>query len=997
MNVEIINVGSELLSGNVVNTNASYLSKKLMELGHDSFRQFTVDDNKERLSEIITNCLTRCDVLIITGGLGPTADDITKETVCDTLGLKLAENPVCKKHIDDYFRNFGKTPTENNYKQATAPDGAVIFKNPKGTACGIAIEFSGKHIILLPGPPSELKAIFAQSVVHYLKKLSHHAIVSHTLNVFGMGESAIETLIKPFCEKANPIVATYCSDNVCDVTVTATAQTESEAESLCTKTLISLRELLGDCVYASDSESLAQVVVNGLRSSGLKISTAESCTGGMLSQALTSVSHSSEVVEIGILAYSNRIKNEALSVPRDVLEECGAISPETAMYLAKNVRILSDSDIGIGITGNAGPTANENKPIGLVYIAIADKTKYLVKKLQLPTVYDREKIRSYATLSALDLVRKYVSARPQALKGMVNYNDEFTFTEEYLDGNYDNAAKNTLVEKPKGFDPKINFLVYQQEDNGDTATVDENKTEQTIDVNAYENNITLETEEETEEATQSRIDKLKEELSAKFSAFVKRIFPSRNDKTIDMIIKIVSIIAVIALLASSVAILSHFIHENSQRNIIEDARDDFVYEDNTKNGNDDKYSIFDPLIAQNPDIKAWIFITNTNIDNPVYQTTDNDYYLTHNMLKEKSKYGALFFDANNVIEKNGNSKNLTIYGHNMKDKSMFGTLNSYRTLSFYKKNPIIKLKTLYEQSNYIIFAAMITNASPEDDNGYVYNFTRSEFGSPEDFMNWIAEAKQRSLIDSKIEITENDEILTLSTCCYDFNDARFVVMAKKIDSNEATPDYSRAALNKNVRYPQAWYDKKGLPGYTGSDSSVSTSSKPSTSTSSDSSSDEQDGELNFNDFLSETESSKEESSSQTSASSTPNESTVCEHTALATPTNTNENNHSYACSKCGTILSSENHIFNQQNQTVKYRDATCGKAAVYYKTCLCGASGTETYEYGTPTGNHMFGDWITETEATETETGLRKRICSVCQYEETETIPAKGSDMIPTE
>ncbi len=986
MNVEIISVGSELLSGNVVNTNASYISKRLMELGHDSFRQFTVDDNKQRLSEIITGSINRCDVLILTGGLGPTADDITKETVCETLGLRLVENPICKKHIDDYFRNLGKLPTDNNYKQATAPDGAVIFPNPKGTACGIAIQFGSKHIILLPGPPIELNAIFKASVIPYLKKLSHHAIVSHTLNVFGMGESMIETLIAPLCGQDNPTVATYCAGNECNVTVTASAESESEAEAICTKTLIALKEILGDCVYGSDADGLASVVVNSLRSSGLKISTAESCTGGMLSQALTSVSHSSEVVEIGILAYSNRIKNEALSVPRDVLEESGAISPETAMYLAKNVRILSDSDIGIGITGNAGPTASENKPIGLVYVAIADKTKYLVKKLQLSAMFDREKIRDYATLTALDLVRRYVNARPQVLAGMVNYGEEFIFTDEYLDSHFASATEKSAVEKPKGFDPNVSFLIYEHEDGAEASTEDSINPP---DVTSYENNITNDTEEIGEEVADDKITKLKEKISTKFSAFFKRILPTRNHKVIDIVIKVASIVAIIGLLVSSVALISHFAHENAQRNIIDTARDDFVYDDNSKNDDTKQYSIFDPLIQQNPDVKAWISISNTNVDNPVYQTTDNDYYLDHNMLKEKSRYGALFFDFNNRIELTGNSKNLTVYGHNMKDRSMFGSLSSYRSLSFYKKNPIIKLKTLYNQADYIIFAAMITNASPDDDNGYVYNFTRCEFESSEAFMSWIAEAKERSLIDSGIPITAEDEILTLSTCCYDFDDARFVIMAKKIDTNESTPDYSRATLNKNVRYPQAWYDKKGLSGYQPTD------------TSSDSSADAPTSDENASDNTPSTEdpssdigSSEETDSSQQPSSSVPTNSSNCEHSATETPANADNNLHNFVCSKCAAVLSTEQHTFNQQTQAFKKNDATCGAAAVYYKTCICGAQGAETYEHGEPVGEHTFGDWSTETEATDTTAGLKKRVCSVCQHTETENIPPVSN---PTE
>lgn len=934
MNVELICVGSELISGDVVNTNASYISKKLRELGHESFRQFTVDDNRLRLSELIEQSVRRCDILILTGGLGPTADDITKETVCETLGIRLTENEKCRKHIENYFKNLNKVPTKNNYKQATAPEGAVIFPNDRGTACGIGIEQGDKRIIMLPGPPRELTHMFDTYVVPYLKKLNHHAIVTHTLNVFGLGESAIETIIKPFCEAENPVVATYCGNNECTVKITATADTEPEAEAICSKTMLKLKELLGDVVYGADSEGLANEVVNSLRVSGLKISTAESCTGGMLSQALTSVSHSSEVVEIGILAYSNRIKHEALSVPRDVLEENGAISPETAMYLAKNVRILSDSDIGVGITGNAGPSASENKPVGLVYIAIADKTKYFIKKLQLPSTYDRERIRSYATLTALDLVRRYVSARPFALPGMVSFDTEFVFEEDSKPA----TAVTSSNESPKDFDPNMSFIVFEPED-----YEDENAEETAIPA------VTEPAAPTTEEPAAE--SKNKKKPFANIAAALKRALPNRDDKAKDMIIKIVSIVALVGLILSSTVLIYHFAFENSQRQIIEEARESFDFDNGEINEATKQYSIFDELIAQNPDIRGWISISNTNIDNPIYQSDDNDYYLNYNMLKKKSRYGALFFDYNNNIELNNNSKNLTVYGHNTSDKSMFGTLRSYRSLKFYKQNPIIKLKTLYEQNDYAIFSIMITNASADDDNGYLYNFTRCEFSSDEDFMSWIAEAKERSLVNTGIEIQPDDEILTLSTCCYDFDNARFVVMAKKLSSDEPHPDVSGAKLNSNVRYPQAWYDEKGLEGYKKTESNSPASSSTSTSS-------EQSSSIDSSSVTSDESSSALSSSAVSSASSSSTTiSTACVHTAGTELKKVDNNKHSYTCTKCGSVITVA-HTFDQQTQTHLVSAATCTSAAVYYKSCKCGEKGSETFTYGSPLTHKASAEWV---------------------------------------
>lgn len=784
MNIELISVGSELLSGDIVNTNASYIAKKLYEMGHDVFRQFTVDDNKYRLSELLKECYKRCDIVILTGGLGPTADDITKETVCETLGLKLIENAHCKKHIDSFFASLGKTPTENNYKQATAPDGAIIFNNDIGTACGMCIEDGDKKIILLPGPPKEVEHMFEKYVASYIKKFSHHASVSTTLNVFGIGESALETLIKPFCEKKNPIVATYCGYNECSVKITATADTHTVAQRICKDTEKQICDLLGEYVYGIDSKGLAHEVIRQLREKGLKISTAESCTGGMLSQSLTSVPHASETVEIGILAYSNRIKREALSVPEEVLENQGAISPHTAMYLAKNVRFLADSDIAIGITGNAGPQASEGKPVGLVYVCIADSHKYFVKALKLPAEYGRDRIRHFATMTALDLARKYLSASAEILQEMVEYGvspKRFEYR-EYISP----VSDDFNLSVPPHIDNE------QRRYEGKTLPDNEN-------VFVFENEEII-----TEEKFYYKNKKSVKE-------FLHKIFPVKGDKAVDVILKIVSIIAVVGMLVSSSALMGYFVEERTQQSIIEKARDNFDF-DNQQLGNDNTFSAFDDLRLQNNEIKGWITIEGTRVDNPVYQTNNNDFYLNHNMLKEKSRYGALFFDYNNLLTAKQTSTNITIYGHNMKDKSMFGSLERYRSLSFYKNNPYIKFKTLYNQYDYVIFAILVTNASSKDDNGYVYNYTQNEFESDEAFLNWVSLAKSRSLIDTDIDVIVGDNILTLSTCCYDFDNARFVVMAKRISSGE-TVNVSSARLNPNVKYPKAWYAKKGLKGY----------------------------------------------------------------------------------------------------------------------------------------------------------------------------------------
>lgn len=901
MKVELIFVGSELVSGKTLNTNASYISKKLKELGHNCYMQYTVDDNKEVIKDTLSSALSKSDLVIVSGGLGPTDDDLTKEAVAEALGLELVENERCKKHLENYFERLGKIPTENNFKQITAPRNAIIFPNDIGTACGMCIEYGKRRVVLLPGPPKELTYMFDAYITPFLKKTSPSAVESQTINVFGMGESAIETIIKPFCNLDNPSVVTYCKENECEISVTASAGSYDAARQLCAKTVSQIKELLGDVVYGTNSNGLAFEAVNLLRKSGLKVATAESCTGGMLSQALTSVPHASDAVEIGILAYSSRIKNEALSVPLDVLLEEGAISAETAMYLAKNVRILSDSDIGIGITGNAGPSASENKPVGLVYVSIADKTKYYVKKLELPESYGREKIRSYATLTALDLIRRYVISRPSALEGMISFEESFSFPES------ESISSNSISEE--------NFTVFEVDEDYDF-----DKTIPLVQDNSNEYILEDEKPETAKEAKPS--------MWPVILAFLKKHW-----------LKLASIAVLIALVICSAFVIGNFMHESRQKKLLEEAREVFNYKLDEKASDTGIYTAFNPLIEQNADIKAWLIVGSTSINNPVYQAKDNKFYCNHNMVKEKSPYGALFFDYKNAIKKDGSDQNLTIYGNNTNNKTMFGELDSYRSLSFYKSNSVIKLKTLYDEYEYVIFAVFVTNSDPKHDNGYVFNYTQSNFNSPEELDAFVTEAKTRSLISVPVEVGADDAIITLSTSANDFSGARFVVMAKQLGDNDIKLSKS-ATLNANAKYPQIWYDNNGKDGF--SSDSAPTSSEPSSDAPS---SDVPSSEPSSDEPSSDVPSSSAPSSSQQTPS-TP--ATPCEHSSPENFTKTDGTNHSYSCTKCGQTVS-QAHIFTENVADDYIKDpATCKSPATYFKSCVCGAESTEFFESGEP-------------------------------------------------
>ncbi len=418
MNAEIISVGTELLLGDILNSNSQFLSRELAAYGIDILYQSTVGDNKERLESTLQAALERCDMVIVTGGLGPTEDDITRETVSQMLGCSLVLHEESFKRIQEYFAVTGKEYTENNRKQAMLPEGCAVFPNDRGTAPGCAVETNGKCVILLPGPPYELSHMFTEYVAPYLSRYSGGTIFSHTIGVFGVAESVVGERLHDLMENENPSVAPYAKEGEVVVRVTAKADTVEDAAVLCEPVIAEIRERLGNAVYGVDCGGLAKRVVTLLGEKNMKIATAESCTAGILSGKLTEIPGASQVFECGVAAYSKEIKHQMLGVPENILEEKGAVSPETAGSMAVGARMLGGAHIGVGITGVAGPQTSEGKTVGTVYVALADEKRVWVKKILAGHgEEDREHIRGVATSYALDMVRRYLEALPGVMAG----------------------------------------------------------------------------------------------------------------------------------------------------------------------------------------------------------------------------------------------------------------------------------------------------------------------------------------------------------------------------------------------------------------------------------------------------------------------------------------------------------------------------------------------------------------------------------------------------
>lgn len=409
MVVELISVGTELLLGNIVNTNAAYLAEQCANCGLSCYYQTVVGDNEERLVEVVKAGLKRSDILILTGGLGPTDDDLTKEVVAKAMKKKLVEDAKAREMIQTYFDNRGMEITDNNWKQALVPDGAVVMYNHNGTAPGLIVESGEKCAILLPGPPKEMKPMFEEYVVDYFKRKNPEVIVSTTVKLCGIGESKVADLLKDLLDnQTNPTIAPYAKTGEVHLRVTAKAADEKSANKLIKPVVKQIKTGLAEYIYTTDDKvTLETAVVDLLIANDLTVSTAESCTGGMVAARLINVAGVSDVFKVGHITYSNKAKRKVLGIKKRVIEKYTAVSAEVAEEMVKGDEQISKADVCVAVTGLAGPDGGtQEKPVGLVYIACSVKGKVTVQEYHFNG--NREKIRENATAAALTLMRKCI-------------------------------------------------------------------------------------------------------------------------------------------------------------------------------------------------------------------------------------------------------------------------------------------------------------------------------------------------------------------------------------------------------------------------------------------------------------------------------------------------------------------------------------------------------------------------------------------------------------
>jgi len=721
MKCEIITIGTELLFGEIVNTNAAYLSKRLKRLGVNVTRQISISDDATRIKNCIRAALERADLIITTGGLGGTDDDITREAVSDLLGLPLQRDEELYTSIKEYFAAKNEELPDSAGKEADVIKGAKVLRNTAGLAPGQYIASKDKAILLLPGPPYELRAVFEGEAERLISGKGEH-IVTETVNVFGISESALNDIIKTV-DCSNAVIGTYARNGELFAEVTFSASSYSEASEAAKKVADRISQAIGEFAYGRNCETIADEVVRLLSEKKMVVTTAESCTGGLLAKRITDINGASGVFEQGVTAYANAIKQSALRVNPAVLKKYGAVSPQAAADMAAGALFTSKADIAISITGYAG---DDDPQKGKVFICLYDGVGCFVRQLSLSDPrYSRARIREIAVLHAFDMIRRRVTGL-----------DIVT--------NRWRAEGDSVMP-----DIKIGPFYVKQKDNGK--------------------------------------DKKKGFFPRRYT-----FDPRRTAFNWSNLVRVVAFcMAFVVLVISSSYILNDYMERrrnreasNTAQEMFKDPQSYIENEDPTfvYTGPSDVMENFHVLYMQNPDIVGWISLKKSNgaafIDYPVVQSLDNDHYLRRSFFGDYATGGTIFMDyrCNATIF----SKNSVIYGHNMKDNSMFAQLLKYGNASFYNSAPIIDYSTLYGEHKFKIFAAFYTTTD--------FNYIQVSFADRKEFLALVAEARARSVIDTNVDVTVDDSIITLSTCAYidGIEDARFVVMGRLVRDGEAT-------------------------------------------------------------------------------------------------------------------------------------------------------------------------------------------------------------------
>ncbi len=708
MKAEIIAVGIELLMGNTQNTNATYIARKLALLGYEVHHQTVVGDVEQDIIDAVRIAVARSTLTVLTGGLGPTDDDMTKEAVAKAFGFKLVADPVILATIREYFKSTGREMAPNNEKQAMLIQGGEALLNPNGTAPGIYIEGKKQIIAILPGPPREMEPMFDNELAPRLMKLNKTHTVTASAHIFGIGESELELRIKDLLYKQNPYAAPYAKTGEVHIDISAHADTEVQAKVLAKEYIEKIKERAGDCVYSTDGCELNETVVKLLVETGMKVSLAESCTGGLLAAGITEIPGASRVFEYGMAAYADWVKNQDLDVDSAVLRKYTAVSSVTAAEMAKGAFENGRADIGVGITGLAGPDTGEyiDKPAGLVYIAVADSENVIVKKFNFNASRGRVYVREMCVKNALDMIRRFVLGLPIA--GARQF-----ATDRLADLDREKPKKKSSLAVERGALMLLCGLVL-----AGSAFLGVRSLRQRIDENVYEN------------------------IRA-------------------------------------------------------------TYAEASSSGDIAQVSL-EALAESNADTVGWLSSSNLAIDNVVVGWKAEGFYDTHDFKSYDSTLGCLHIanDTDVLTEPD----NIVIKGSSAEAGQMFGALPLYASAEYLSGNYGLNLKTSAGTYAYRVFSVYYVNTN-EGAGEVQTNYLSSYFDGDEAFVDFVVDAKLRSVVNVDTDVVRGDKFLTLVTDTGGWDGARLVVVARRLRADEQAAALTVTAFSKNMAplYPEMWH------------------------------------------------------------------------------------------------------------------------------------------------------------------------------------------------
>lgn len=693
---------------------------------------------------------------------------------------------------------------------------------------GVCATSGVSKLVILSGIFSDLCPKALCSLGAFLAHNSYKAVAYCTIKVFGLSEETVSSALSSIMGRKDLTVSIISNlYETCYINIFANAKTRASAHELLDSTIKFVYSALGRNIYGVNSETIAFRAVEMLKSAGLKVSTAESCTGGLVSKMITDIPGSSDVFEFGIEAYSNRIKIEALGVDEKAINYQGAVSPIVAAEMAKGVRNIGESSIGIGITGVAGPAPSEGKSVGTVYIALTDGDYTWIRSLKMDDNPSREEVRNVSAFIALDLIRRYVEIKNENGLDNISSKGELFITEVQPYSNISVISNNvpTADEKETGTTDTAEDIT--EESKQVSLFLRLFGTKKAVEETAKEREESAETNSDTEkeiiaqpELNDNFEEKRKENTCffEKFSCFAKKthlnfILPITEDNIKTIIGKIAIIFAVLIFVISSLFIAINKINTKKQDNLINELRRKWAEQSTSETYDTGRFTSFSFLETYNEDIVGWLRVAGTDVSYPVVNENKREpgFYDNHNFLMKKSKFGTLHTNLTDAPDAAQTTQNTVIHGNNSQDDKMFGLLKNYRNINYYKSYSRINFKSLYHQGNYKIFAIFIINTDAKQDNGYLYDYAKTEFADTEDFLSWIQEAMARSIIITNVNVSADDRILTLATDCEDFESAKLVVMAREVRDGEnySLNETDRASVNAKPLYPQIWYDIKG--------------------------------------------------------------------------------------------------------------------------------------------------------------------------------------------